>query len=87
MVAMLAGLAKATDPGDHEGRLLTLAALTGVAGIVVHSLLDFNLHIPANAALFFVLCAAVATPFKHRIKPVQFESWQANEDWDEVPSA
>ena len=35
---------------------LTVAALLGCIGILVHSLLDFNLQIPANAALFFVLC-------------------------------
>lgn len=33
----------------------TLAALVGCTGILVHSLSEFNLHIPANAALFFVL--------------------------------
>jgi O-antigen ligase len=33
-----------------------LAPLAGCTGILVHSLSDFNLHIPANAALFFVLC-------------------------------
>jgi O-antigen ligase len=33
-----------------------LGALVGCTGILVHSLSDFNLHIPANAALFFVLC-------------------------------
>jgi O-antigen ligase len=37
-----------------------LAALMGCTGIVVHSLTDFNLHIPANAAWFFAL-AALAT--------------------------
>ena len=39
---------------------MQLAALTGVSGIVVHSLFDFNLHIPANAALFYVLCVIAA---------------------------
>ena len=39
---------------------VTLAAMIGVSGILVHSLADFNLQIPANAALFFAL-AAVAT--------------------------
>jgi O-antigen ligase len=38
----------------------TLAAIVGVTGILVHSLSDFNLQIPANAALFFAL-TAVAT--------------------------
>jgi O-antigen ligase len=34
----------------------SLGPLVGCTGILVHSLSDFNLHIPANAALFFVLC-------------------------------
>jgi O-antigen ligase len=33
-----------------------LGALVGCTGILIHSLSDFNLHIPANAAMFFVLC-------------------------------
>jgi O-antigen ligase len=37
-----------------------LAAMLGVAGILVHSFLDFNLQIPANAALFYVLCTVAA---------------------------
>ncbi|HJT00357.1 MAG TPA: O-antigen ligase family protein [Terriglobales bacterium] len=39
---------------------LQLGAAAGVCGILVHSLLDFNLHIPANAA-WFAFCAALAT--------------------------
>ncbi|MFZ3263893.1 MAG: O-antigen ligase family protein [Terriglobales bacterium] len=44
---------------------LTMAALLGCIGILVHSFLDFNLQIPANAALFYVLCAIAAS------KPLQ----------------
>ena len=40
---------------------LTAAALLGCVGILVHSALDFNLQIPANAALFYVLCAIAAS--------------------------
>ncbi len=40
---------------------LTVAALLGCVGILVHSFLDFNLQIPANAALFFVLCGVAAS--------------------------
>ena len=40
---------------------LTVAALIGCIGILVHSFLDFNLQIPANAALFYVLCAIAAS--------------------------
>jgi len=44
---------------------LTVAALLGCIGILVHSFLDFNLQIPANAALFYVLCAiAASSPFQ-----------------------
>ena len=38
------------------------AALTGCTGILAHSFVDFNLHIPANAALFYVLCAVATVP-------------------------
>lgn len=44
---------------DCEGGM-ALAALVGCGGVLIHSLCDFNLQIPANAALFFVL-AGVAT--------------------------
>jgi O-antigen ligase len=40
---------------------LTVAALLGCIGILVHSFVDFNLQIPANAALFYVLCAIAAS--------------------------
>jgi hypothetical protein len=35
-------------------------AMLGVTGILVHSFVDFNLQIPANAALFYVLCVIAA---------------------------
>jgi O-antigen ligase len=38
-----------------------LGPLVGCTGILVHSFSDFNLHIPANAALFFVLCGMAAS--------------------------
>jgi len=41
---------------------VTLACTLGFTGILVHSLLDFNLQIPANAALFYVLCTIAAAP-------------------------
>jgi O-antigen ligase len=36
------------------GASLNLAGLVGCSGLLMHSLVDFNLHIPANALLFFV---------------------------------
>ncbi len=44
----------------------TLGALSAITAILVHSLFDFNLHIPANALLFTVLCAVVAAPKQSR---------------------
>ena len=46
-------------PSDVNGAV-SLAALLGICGILVHSLVDFNLQIPANAMLFYVLCTVAA---------------------------
>ena len=43
-------------------RATTLGAMTGITGILCHSITDFNLHIPANAILFTVLAAIVVAP-------------------------
>ncbi len=74
------GWKKVSDRNDDEGRALTLAAMAGITGILAHSFLDFNLHIPANAALFFVLCAAVATPFKRTIRAPEIRPWSPEFD-------
>jgi O-antigen ligase len=39
---------------------VALAAMLGITGIMFHSLVDFNLQIPANAALFYALCVMAA---------------------------
>jgi O-antigen ligase len=41
---------------------VTLACTLSFSGILVHSFLDFNLQIPANAALFYVFCTIAAAP-------------------------
>jgi O-antigen ligase len=49
--------------GEISGAV-TLACILGLSGILVHSVVDFNLQIPANAALFYVLCTVAASkPF------------------------
>lgn len=47
---------------------VALAALVGICGILVHSLVDFNLQVPANAAMFYVLC--VIASMEPRFGPV-----------------
>ena len=43
-------------------RGITLGALAGITAILVHSIADFNLHIPANAILFTILGAIIVSP-------------------------
>jgi O-antigen ligase len=70
------------QPADTNSAV-TLAASLGVSGILVHSFVDFNLQIPANAALFYVLCVVAAMDPRfglHRRKqrtlyPQQLEPW------------
>lgn len=54
-----------TWSGDVNGSV-ALAALLGISGILVHSFVDFNLQIPANAMLFYVVCALAAADTRFR---------------------
>jgi O-antigen ligase len=71
---------------------LTLACVLGMSGILVHSAVDFNLQIPANAALFYVICTlAAAEPFtkparkKHSVRttPVVNKEFVAQENFQQ----
>jgi O-antigen ligase len=44
----------------HREGWLQIGAAIGCCGLLVHSFVDFNLHIPGNAA-WFAVCAAIAT--------------------------
>jgi O-antigen ligase len=56
---------------------VTLACTLGCTGILVHSLVDFNLQIPANAAFFYVFCSIAAAPAllqrSRKRKPLEIE--------------
>jgi O-antigen ligase len=39
---------------------VSLAGILGITGILIHSFVDFNLQIPANAVLFYSLCTLAA---------------------------
>jgi len=54
---------------------LTLAALLGVTGILVHSFVDFNLQIPANAAIFYALCVVAAMEPRFGLHRRNHRSW------------
>jgi O-antigen ligase len=53
-VVLLNSLKSLAELGSSFGSALNLSGLIACSGILVHSLVDFNLHIPANALLFFV---------------------------------
>lgn len=46
--------------GDSFRRAAALGALTGIVGVAVHSLVDFGLHVTANALLLVALAAAAS---------------------------
>jgi len=51
---------KISNWADETNGAVALAATLGCTGILVHSFVDFNLQIPANAALFYVFCTIAA---------------------------
>ncbi|MDX2034614.1 MAG: O-antigen ligase family protein [Blastocatellia bacterium] len=55
----------AAQSRDRQKRAIVLGALTGCFAIAVHSFVEFNLQITANAQLFLALCA-LATPDRRR---------------------
>ncbi len=55
------GFKKLNNP-SRLVRGIILGAMSGITAILVHSISDFNLHIPANAILFTVLAALVVAP-------------------------
>jgi O-antigen ligase len=54
-------IGKLDDWTETATGAVTVAAMLGCIGILIHSFFDFNLQIPANAALFYVLCAIAAS--------------------------
>jgi O-antigen ligase len=53
-VVLLNALKGTAEYEESFGSVLNLAGLVACCGILIHSLVDFNLHIPANALLFLV---------------------------------
>jgi O-antigen ligase len=55
------GLRNADGWNRSWSRALGLSALIGCTGLLIHSAFDFNLQIPANACMFYFLCALTTT--------------------------
>jgi len=60
-VLLLESLHGLAELGSSFGASLNLSGLVGCSGLLVHSLVDFNLHIPANAMLFMVAAFLATT--------------------------
>jgi O-antigen ligase len=71
----LGALRHLQDEGNSFANTLRLCGWTGFCGLLVHSLVDFNLHIPSNLLLFLLMgllaCAEISQPtkeIKHRVR-------------------
>jgi O-antigen ligase len=70
---------------DHQMRGVALACSAGLIGILIHSLVDFNLQIPSNALLFLFLTVLLsnvpaAAPRRSRLEFRREISSEINEE-------
>ena len=65
------GFKNLSDP-SRQTRGFALAALAAVVAILIHSISDFNLLIPANALLFTVIAGTIRDPDKQ--KPLKLDA-------------
>lgn len=65
---------------------LSLAALLGCTGILLHSFVDFNLQIPANAAFFYALCGLAAARPWAELSKLERSPGIGNEEGRRTPS-
>lgn len=65
MIWFLAGVLRRAVHKSHKwssnlNGAMSVTAILGISGILVHSLVDFNMQVPANAVLFYSLCTIAA---------------------------
>jgi O-antigen ligase len=61
-----------TAEQSHFSRAVHAGAITALCGLLLHSLVDFNLHIPSNAMLFLLQAhLATTTPLPSQEAPVR----------------
>jgi fumarate reductase subunit D len=72
LIAMFrSGLRRRVPPGFVASA--KLAATLGCTGILVHGFVDFNLHVGANAALFYVMAALASAEEVEGLSPAAVE--------------
>src|SRR5260370_30409506 len=63
-------LRRLSQPVGAFASTVQLAALIACLGFLTHSLVDFNLHIPGNALLFFLMANLAATEIRQPTQQV-----------------
>ena len=64
---------------SHLSRALHAGAIAAIAGLLLHSFVDFNLHIPANALLFLLQAFVATSPtFRSERSRLRYDTAQAN---------
>jgi O-antigen ligase len=70
VVALFRVSRKALNTFHGLQRVFAVGALIGIAGIAIHSLIEFGLHITSNALIFMMLLALLSlNPIKQRLAP------------------
>ncbi len=69
-VLLVDSLRRLAHPSSTFALTLQLSALVACLGFLTHSLVDFNLHIPANALLFFLMANLATTEIRQPNPPV-----------------
>jgi O-antigen ligase len=68
-ILFLESLRRLRESSHSFAAALHLSGLVGCTGFLVHSLVDFNLHIPANALLFFLMANLATSDFVRTTQP------------------
>jgi O-antigen ligase len=68
------GVQNVRRPDGSFAAALHTASLVACGGILAHSVVDFNLHIPSNALLFFLMATLAAAPLSSQKKRPNAES-------------
>jgi O-antigen ligase len=69
-VMFLESLRRLMESSHSFAATLHLSGLVGCTGFLVHSLVDFNLHIPANALLFFLMANLATSDIVRTTQPL-----------------
>jgi O-antigen ligase len=69
-VLLFDSLRRLSQPIGAFASTVQLSALISCLGFLTHSLVDFNLHIPGNALLFFLMANLATTEIRHPIPQI-----------------